>query len=268
MSNLVIVAIPDENDYVWQVSSEKIPHLTLLFLGEVDQVANLEQILAFVDHATRTMLSRFYLTVDHRGQLGEDQADVLFFRTKTGDCQSIQTFRAALLQEPNIRLAYDTVPQFAGPWMPHLTLGYPETPAKPDTRDFGIYDVNFNRIAVWTDDFDGPEFRLKEFWEEFDSEMPSEGGEMSQTDAFMLRSGFARIETPYTSALNFRLERSPGGGIFTPTTITTITIPIGAYEAEVSDLSVSISSGDLLRLVHVNTNPGALFQVELVGEEV
>jgi hypothetical protein len=29
--------------------------------------------------------------------------------------------------------------------------------------------VHFNRIAVWTGDFDGPEFLLKDFWDEFDA---------------------------------------------------------------------------------------------------
>ena len=32
-SNLVIVAIPDENDRVWKISSEKVPHLTVLVPG-------------------------------------------------------------------------------------------------------------------------------------------------------------------------------------------------------------------------------------------
>ena len=45
MSNLVIVAIPDENDRVWKVSSEKIPHMTLLFLGDEDEVSDLDQIV-------------------------------------------------------------------------------------------------------------------------------------------------------------------------------------------------------------------------------
>ena len=61
-SNLVIVAIPDENDRVWKISSEKIPHLTLLFLGDVDKVSNLEQIVLFVEHAATTTLRRFYLS--------------------------------------------------------------------------------------------------------------------------------------------------------------------------------------------------------------
>src|SRR5436190_21804559 len=68
-SNLVIAAIPDENDRVWKVSSEKVPHLTLLFLGDVEAVKNLDQIILFVEHAANTTLRRFYLPVDRRGEL-------------------------------------------------------------------------------------------------------------------------------------------------------------------------------------------------------
>lgn len=171
MSNLVIVAIPDENDRVWKVSSEKVPHLTLLFLGDVDNVANLEQIVGFVEHAANTTLRRFYLPVDRRGELGADKADVLFFKKGRYDYKAVRDFRAALLQDHNIKTAYDSATQFEGPWNPHLTLGYPAEPAKPDDtdRDFGFYDVGFNKVAVWIDDFDGPEFLLKDYWDEFDA---------------------------------------------------------------------------------------------------
>ena len=179
-SNLVIVAIPDENDRVWKISSEKIPHLTVLFLGEADNVANLDQIMLFVEHAASTMLKRFYLPVDRRGELGADQADVLFFKKNRYDFKAIRDFRSLLLKDPNIKTAYDSTKQFETPeavgasgqsWIPHLTLGYPATPAKkiPD-EEFGggLYSVEFNKIAVWTGDFEGPDFLLKDYGEEFD----------------------------------------------------------------------------------------------------
>lgn len=171
MSNLVIVAIPDENDRVWKVSSEKVPHLTLLFLGDVDKVSNTDQIVQFVEHAANTTLKRFYLPVDRRGELGADKADVLFFKKGRYDYKAIRDFRAVLLKDNNIKTAYDGATQFDGPWNPHLTLGYPETPAKPDDtdRDFGFYDVAFNKIAVWMGDFEGPDFLLKDYWDEFDA---------------------------------------------------------------------------------------------------
>jgi 2'-5' RNA ligase len=165
-SNLVIAAIPDENDRVWKVSSEKVPHLTLLFLGDVEAVKNLDQIILFVEHAANTTLRRFYLSVDRRGELGADQADVLFFKIGRYEYKTIRDFRAALLQDNNIKTAYDSSTQFDGVWQPHLTLGYPATPAKDVPDDYTFYDVAFNKIAVWTNDFDGPEFLLKDYGDE------------------------------------------------------------------------------------------------------
>jgi len=171
LSNLVIVAIPDENDRVWKVSSEKIPHLTLLFLGDADKIANADQITQFVEHAATMTLGRFYLPVDRRGELGEDKADVLFFKKGRYDYKAIRDFRVQLLKDNNIRTAYDSTAQHEGPWQPHLTLGYPETPAKPQDadHDYPFYDISFTKIAVWMDDFDGPEFLLKDPWDEWDT---------------------------------------------------------------------------------------------------
>jgi len=171
VSNLVIVAIPDENDRVWKVSSEEIPHMTLLFLGEADKVANLQQIIEFTEHAANTTLRRFYLPVDRRDELGEDKADVLFFKKGRYDYKAIRDFRVSLLKDDNIRTAYDSSPQHDGVWQPHLTLGYPGTPAKVEDKDldFGFYDVQFNKIAVWPDDYNGPEFLLKDYWDEYEA---------------------------------------------------------------------------------------------------
>jgi len=180
MGNVVIVAIPDENDRVWKISSEKVPHLTILFLGEEGNVANLDQIMLFVEHAASTSLKRFYLPVDRRGELGDDQADVLFFKKNRYDFKAVRDFRSLLLKDPNVKTAYDSTKQFetpeavgdpGQPWIPHLTLGYPATPAKPipdEQFGGGLYSVEFNKIAVWTGDFEGPEFLLKDYWEEFD----------------------------------------------------------------------------------------------------
>lgn len=176
-SNLVIVAIPKQDDRVWKVSSEKVPHLTILHLGDVDQVSNLDQIMLFVEHAANTSLNQFWLPVDRRGELGEAKADVLFFR-KGYDTRAVRTFRSLLLKDPNIKSAYDAAKQFemppevgqpGQPWIPHMTLGYPDSPAKPMPDDWStIYDVNFDKVAVWDGDFSGPEFQLKDYWEEFD----------------------------------------------------------------------------------------------------
>lgn len=167
MPNLVIVAIPREDDPVWKYSSEKKPHCTLLFLGENQSKAN--EIAAFLQHAVSVWdRGPFGLSVDRRDTLGEDEADVLFFRNDWST-KELASFRSTLLKDNNIRDAYDSVEQFPG-WNPHLTMGYPSTPAKKDDRDYpGFHWVEFDRIALWTGDFEGPEFRL-----EYNYDMPME----------------------------------------------------------------------------------------------
>lgn len=156
---IVIVAIPKADDAVWKISSEKIPHLTLLFLGD-QPLDNEENVLTFVQFAADTSLTRFGLDVDRRGTLGPDDADVVFFNNER-NLAPLKAFRSYLLTNPNIEKAVLSADQFDS-WTPHLTLGYPATPAHPDTRDYpGIDWINFDRIAIWVDNFSGPEFQLK-----------------------------------------------------------------------------------------------------------
>ena len=156
MSNLVIVALPREDDPVWKISSEKVPHMTILFLGSADN-PDRAKMAEFLEHAASTTLTRFYLDVDRRGKLGEDEADVVFFQD-SWDLPRLEEFRSQLLKFDAIKTAYDSTPQYEG-WTPHLTLGYPETPAKP--FDERIYMVGFDRIALWDGDYQGVEFLLK-----------------------------------------------------------------------------------------------------------
>lgn len=160
MAVTAIVAIPAQDDFVWKISSEKIPHLTILQLGDQKNNPQLQQMINFVEHIAESSLTRFGLSVDRRGTLGEKDADVLFFN-KNWDVRDLATARGYMLANPDILAAYMSVPQF-DPWQPHLTLGFPETPAKPDKRDFPEFTwVRFDKIAVWTDDFEGPTFDLK-----------------------------------------------------------------------------------------------------------
>lgn len=161
MSNLVIVAIPEQDDPVWNISSEKVPHITLLFLGDVNSISEASKIkiVDFLDHASNISLCKFSLEVSDRGILGPDQADVVYF--EGWDLPNLKQFRGQLLQESNIQKAYLSATQFPE-WQPHLTLGYPDTPAKKfkDQAD-RVRWIYFDRIALWTGDFDGPEFKLK-----------------------------------------------------------------------------------------------------------
>lgn len=156
MDSTVIVALPPVDDRINKISSEKGAHLTLLFLGDVQLSA---EAVLYVQHACAE-LSPFGLSVDYRGTLGEDDADVLFFEKDAWDIKRVNEFRHHLLLNDEIKRAYDAAPQYPE-WTPHLTLGYPETPANDDDEDRRLSYVDFDRVAVWMEDSEGPEFRLK-----------------------------------------------------------------------------------------------------------
>lgn len=159
MAGMAIVAIPDDRDPVWKISSEKVPHMTLLYLGDQERDLRVPHIAEYVEHATKTSLSRFGMSVDHRGELGPEDADVLFF-DKNWTARKLEEFRSSLLKDPVISGMYNSVEQFPE-WTPHLTLGYPDAPAKEPTGDDRIpYWVEFTKIAFWFDDFEGMEYLI------------------------------------------------------------------------------------------------------------
>lgn len=165
MTSWCIVAIPEESDPVWQTSSEKIPHCTLLFLGDQDDNEKAMLISQQLQHTVDTSLKPFYMDVHSRGTLGDKDADVLFF-DQANVPKQLTEFRSLLLKDETIRVAYDSVEQYPS-WTPHLTLGYPDSPAKkplvdPNTPFNGrFHSIYFDRIALWIYDYDGPTFQMK-----------------------------------------------------------------------------------------------------------
>jgi 2'-5' RNA ligase len=162
MSGVVIVAIPSKDDYVWKISSEKVPHLTLLYLGEEPE--DIGRIDEYLEHVVETSMCRFGLSVDRRDTFGDEDADVLLFSKY--NVKMLEEVRAYLLANDAIAKAYNNAEQFPA-YIPHLTLGYPSQPAHKDTRQYGdINWVNFDTVALWYDDFDGSEYRLDDKYEE------------------------------------------------------------------------------------------------------
>ena len=159
MSSYAIVAIPSKQEYVWQVSSESIPHLTLLYLG--DTLENFEVVRSYVEHVVSTSMRRFYLSVDRRGLLGPKDADVLFF--EGNDTKRIETIRSYFLKQVNIAMSYANAMTY-DTWVPHLTLGYPDKPAKSDNRDYPEFGyIEFDKVALWNGMYEGPEFLLPKY---------------------------------------------------------------------------------------------------------
>lgn len=154
---VAIVAIPAADEPVWKVSSEKIPHLTLLALG--DSVEDPEGISQYVQHVAEHSATRFGLPVDHRGVLGDKNADVLFFEKEGGYFERARALRDNLLRNNDILQAYLNSPQFES-WTPHLTLGYPDSPAIEPKDQYYLNWIRFDRLAIWFGDFSGPEFLL------------------------------------------------------------------------------------------------------------
>lgn len=173
VNSYAIVAIPKKDDYVWNISSEKIPHLTMLYLG--NQLNNVDSVKEFVQHVVDASLCEFYLDVDRRGVLGDNLADVLFLHGY--DLKILKNIRSFLLQDPNIAKSYWSVKQYPE-WTPHLTLGYPDAPAKPDMREYpGTHVIKFDRLALWTGNYEGVEFPLKSNSDGASLEMMSSRGE-------------------------------------------------------------------------------------------
>ena len=160
MTGWAIVAIPEAQDPVWKYSSEKVPHMTMLFLGENGGGSDLENVVAYLQHVAESSMWPFYMHVDSRGPLGPDDADVLFFSKDKHDKAMVNSARNYLLQDDEILKAYRAIDQYPE-WTPHLTMGYAATPAKEDDHHYpGFSSVNFDRIALWNGEYEGPEFKL------------------------------------------------------------------------------------------------------------
>jgi hypothetical protein len=76
---------------------------------------------------------------------------------------------------------------------------------------------------------------------------------------------YAWIENTYTTDLTFRIASSPGGNIFTPTTICDLTIGTGFYDKQLTaGFTGTFSSGQMLRLSFRQACPRRQFLVQMV----
>jgi hypothetical protein len=79
-----------------------------------------------------------------------------------------------------------------------------------------------------------------------------------------LTRAYGRVEVAGTAVTTFRIQRSPAG-VFVPTLLTDVTIPISSNETEVTASLGTIDSGQLLRVLFQAIGTSGTFTVELEG---
>lgn len=167
-----VFLLPTESDPIVTASSEPA-HLTTVWMGDMNDLAEdeiqavLDEVRAYAD----TLEGPVVAPVAERGVLGDDDADVMFLERT----DSLLALRDGLLEaSPVVAELMGRVEQYPE-WTPHVTLGYPDTPAA------GEYDgdaVSFDRLGVWI----GPE--QHEF---------VMGGEMSESTEPLLAAAREKI---------------------------------------------------------------------------
>lgn len=140
----VIVALPEATDPLSTASSEKDgAHCTLLWFGDaaaLDELALKEAIQQFINGGQVTPVTD---TVSGRATLGADKADVVLL-----DARNLLAVRGGLLEQNSLLQANESVDQHPT-WLPHVTLGYPSTPAAGEFIAEPGLPVTFDRLALW-----------------------------------------------------------------------------------------------------------------------
>lgn len=138
-----VFLIPQADDPIVAASSEPA-HLTTVGLGSMEDLDEdtINAMITEVRAYAATLDGPVVVPVRERGTLGDEDADVQFLE-KT---DSLVALREGLLEaSPTVAKVMNSVEQFPD-WTPHVTLGYPETPAA------GEYDgdaVTFDRVGFW-----------------------------------------------------------------------------------------------------------------------
>lgn len=141
-STATIMALPSLDDPVMGMSSEEIPHVTLLFLGEA-ALFDPEPIIAVIRAVAEGVGAPVVEEVNGVGTLGADQADVVLL-----DAAHLADIRGAILGDDAVRAVHDGVEQFPT-WIPHLTMGWPDAPRLSESAPSVI---RFDRLALWYGD--------------------------------------------------------------------------------------------------------------------
>jgi hypothetical protein len=137
----LVVLVPADSDPVVAASSEPA-HVTTVWFGELaDLPVDVEELEQAVRLYAQDLDGPVVVPVRERGTLGDDDADVVFLEPT----DSLLALRDGLLVNEPIKTAYDAAEQFPE-WTPHVTLGYPDRPAK---AEYDATEVTFDRISLW-----------------------------------------------------------------------------------------------------------------------
>ncbi|QWY82761.1 head maturation protease [Arthrobacter phage SilentRX] len=140
-TSATIMALPAETDPVSGASSEADgAHCTLLFLGNAAALDRDALAAALERFVTGGQVGVMTEKVAGRATLGPNKADVALI-----DGASLVNIRNGLLEDNTIVQAFQSVEQYPT-WIPHVTLGYPETPA---SAEFTGESITFDRLALW-----------------------------------------------------------------------------------------------------------------------
>lgn len=142
-----VFLIPAASDPIVAASSEPA-HLTTVWLGDMNDLdeGTISAIRDEITAYSAVLDGPVVVPVTELGTLGDEGADVAFLERT----EALLALREGLLEaSPTVKRVMDSIEQFPD-WTPHVTLGYPETPAA------GEYDgdaVTFDRLGLWV----GPE---------------------------------------------------------------------------------------------------------------
>lgn len=137
----VIVALPSAEDPVSAVSSEQDgAHATLLFLGDAANLDEQALLNAIGEFVTKGQVTPVTDKVNGAAILGPNKADVVLL-----DAANLKAIRDGLLGQDTLAEAHEAVEQFPT-WIPHVTLGYPETPR---LGEYSGDAITFDRLALW-----------------------------------------------------------------------------------------------------------------------
>lgn len=145
----LVVLLPAKDDPIVAASSEPA-HVTTIWMGEQADLdadtpeypqIDLDTLMQEVRQYAADLDGPVVVPVSQRGTLGDDGADVIFLQPT----DALVALRDGLLQEEQIGTAHAHAEQFPE-WTPHITLGYPERPAR---GEYDADEVTFDRIGLW-----------------------------------------------------------------------------------------------------------------------